>query len=201
MLISTIIGFVCLPVFCLGCAWLSEVNDRRRSNKHIFDIVNMYTPNTLNLLAPLITEQHKLFLKACLKVNNDISNILNNSTINSTNYLTNNIFPNVTLIDVLKIKVPVLRYLSAQEFLCKDKNEYLTNVYNEYINLGGQPDTVIYGLPEYIALILDLTPEGFNSYSDNEQGKTYFKLLATPTQLRDTVLMYGNCNNNGNALI
>lgn len=167
--LSNILGVFLLPICCIGCVWFSDSKDQRKNNKYLFDIVDSYTANKLNLIAPIINQQHEFFLKACLNINKEYKGH----------------FHNITLIDVLSLKIPVLGCLRSQEYN-DNKKEYLTQVFDEYMKLGGQPDQVLYGMPEYIALILDLTEDGYNSYYDSVEGNRCFKLLSTPTLLRDT---------------
>lgn len=172
-------GVLTLPCCFLGMICLALNEDDKRDMKYLFKIVDMYGVEVLNKLAPLVAKEHELFLRACREVNEG-----GGVTI----------YPNVTLLDALRVGMP-----SVGGVLCildssglgrygggKDKEEYLGLVYKRYIELGGNIGMVVYGLPEYVAIIYDIRDHEYIGITEVE----YFRQITGATQLHELVMSY-----------
>lgn len=185
------LGIFCIPFCCMGVLLLKELREDTRDEKYLFKIVKLYGEKVLNDLRPLVEYEHQLFLKACHHVN---KNALQDDV---------NIFPNVILLDAIEAVLPtvgiVLNYPRRETTYCqskqtsesekeKKKNMYLLDVYNKYIDLGGNITNVVYGLPEYLAIMNDTL-----SFTMID----YYKQLLRSTQLYELVMSYkpGTTNN------
>ena len=168
--IGSCVGISFLPCLCIGLIPLSKVGEDQNEMRHLHRIVDTYGEKTLKRLSPAVLNEHKIFLKACIEVNET----------------TKQVFPTATLLDAIEVGLPgigyILNYIRHQDMnMTQDKRTYLSNVFVKYNQLGGKIDIVIYGLPEYILLIY---PE------INSIVKAYYTAICGQTQLRELVMSY-----------
>lgn len=177
---SKLLGWICRPFCCLGMICLSNANDKEKYTKYINKVVEMYTRDVLISLAPKVINEHKIFLKAC--------NEVNTLSIKEGR----KIYPYINLIDVISVAMPIMGcVLKDIAFWCLDKNEkeeYLLKIYKKYIELGGNTSIVVYGLPEYIAIVFDLGKQGYSKVYDEIDCEKIFKMITCETQLHEVIL-------------
>lgn len=182
---SRILGWIYTPLCCAGMICRSEATIQKNNTKYIDKIVSMYSRDELQNLAPKVADEHQLFLKAATEVN--IIALKENKRI----------FPHITLIDVLGSQIPIITSISKEfEFWSAntdEKKEYLQKIYKTYIELGGNISVAIYGLPELIAINIDLTKDGYIRMFDGIDTEKQFKMIACETQLHDLIL---SCKDN-----
>lgn len=115
----------------------------------------MYSIPSLIELRKKVDHEQKLFMDACSKV------------IEKSN--TQFIIPHLRLIDAIRnsngIIAAIIKNSSMSIDLNYDKktitgrNQFTKDVYDEYITMGGNPSVILYGLAEYMAMIMDVTAD------------------------------------------
>lgn len=171
-------GWTWIPCFCAGLVCLITAKDVECTvTNKLRDIIEWYSADTLKVLGPRVRAQHDLFITACTNVNEKATKI----------------FPNVNLIDAICAYDTTFgavfnerKYSFDLSFLSNnndkdDKNKYLLDVYKEYIRLNGDSAPVIYGLPEYLAILYDPTCDIMLRYYDD---------ITKPSQLSWMIMRY-----------
>lgn len=129
--ITRCIGVFGLPFCCLGTVCLLEDNEMEFD--YLFKVVDMYSEEVLNKLAPLVNKEHVLFLRACKEVNEGMERLRRNSfsfdnaecelemeeiretptalderanLIAKPSLAEVTIYPNVTLLDAVRVGMP-----------------------------------------------------------------------------------------------
>jgi len=181
-------GISCLLCCCCGLICYLSAKVIEDALEDIYAIVAFYTKKNLNILALLIDREQKLFIKACVNINDTVD--------------ANDIIPDLKLINVIceydqKIaNILEINYhsvkttkLSRNIIFPDNKNynkEYMLKIYNEYIKLGGNISPIIYGFPEYMAIYYNPTCEFMLSL--------YRKILGQ-NQINHLILSYkGACD-------
>jgi hypothetical protein len=142
---------LCIPFFCFGlicCIPAFAVDNMACELKAV---IAYYTAHVLARLRSKVDREQGLFLDAC-------------SAINKTVPSAAHIVPRLRLIDVIRLSTPTLSVLFKDismpiSFTVANTNpghtKYIADVYDEYVRLGGNSSVVIYGLPEYLAIVID----------------------------------------------
>lgn len=167
------VGGLCIPFCCMGLTCWIPAKTAEIELKPMKTVIDKYTAPILDKLRIAVDREQSLFLRACMNVNN----------VTQTS-----IYPETTLLDAIcsfdeRIKKIIAKYAYLR-FIDKDledRKRYEQQVYEEYINIGGNPAFVLYGLPEYLCIIYE--PTGILALS-------YFRDIATNTQLSNTIQMY-----------
>lgn len=151
-------GWTWLMCCCVGLSCLIPGKEQETVVDAMRAVIDWYTTKTLDALAPLVSAQHELFLTACANVNARVTN--------------GEIFPKVNLIDAIcasdaalgaVIGAATARRVGACLANIMDprakqaKTAYLQEVHKQYMKLGGNPAVVLFGLPEYLAIVYDPT--------------------------------------------
>ena len=164
-------GWTWMGCCCIGLACCIPAVATDAVISELRSVVAFYTPDRLHKLAELIGAQQRLFIQACTRVNARIPG--------------NSIFPSITLMDAIcaadsnigAIVEDTRRTRIFQE--PAEKTQYKMDVYNEYAGMGGNTAVVLYGLPEYMALINDPTCDMMISY---------YKKIISASQLNTLVM-------------
>lgn len=145
------VGLICLPLLCTGvsCCITSLVMDV--TIKTIKKVIDFYTVPILIELRKRIDHENKLFMDACSEV------------IIKTDPLY--IVPNINIMNAIRAtdgraRAMIKDHTFSVSFIIDNKiiqgrSEFTVNVYKKYREFGGNPSVIIYGYPEYMAMIVD----------------------------------------------
>lgn len=145
MLRFKIKGLICFP--CGYWEYYRCGKEIEKSYSHVEKVIQLYTETTLDLISPLVLTQHKIFMQACTDTNKEIPSEA--------------IFANIDLIDVICSMDSQAHDLvqscctRRSSFPNIDKINYMRTIYDKYKELGGDEEVVLYGMPEYFALVDD----------------------------------------------
>ncbi len=150
---SWICGVLCCPFFCSGLVCCMNAIHMEEILTELRNIIAFYTAPVLSQLREKVDKEQKLFLDACMTVN----------TMTEGKY----IISNIRLIDVIrKTDTTIASWVLqpntiASVFKVDLDNEgttkYIIDVFTEYIRIGGNVSVIMYGLPEYLAIVMDPT--------------------------------------------
>ena len=155
-------GWLCMPICCAGFICLIPSYAFESMLTELKKIVALYTPEVLNGLAKDISREEDIFLKACTKVNETETMI----------------FPNIRLIDVIcaadqKASTMLMQYANTYEFTNKQQqHEYSLKVFDQYIINDGNSNVIIFGFPEYMARLYDVSSPKMTTLLKNLANKT-----------------------------
>jgi hypothetical protein len=146
-------GCLCMPFMCAGLVCCIPALVLEDTISSLQNVITYYTVPILDKLREKVDGEQRLFLDACSNVNTSTEGP--------------SIISNMTLIEIIRQvdskigallndpgMVPSLTFLITNQ---KGKEQYRLDVYNEYIKLGGNISVIIFGLPEYMAIIMDPT--------------------------------------------
>lgn len=148
-------GCLCIPFFCAGLFCCSTAFVLDALINALREVVAMYGIPTLIQLRQKIDHEHKVFMDACTKI------------IQTTD--SRFIVPRLRLIDAIRKTDGAIGAIIKDSSLSVDltfdkeviagRTQFVRDVYLEYIAQGGNPSIVIYGLPEYMAMMMDVTAD------------------------------------------
>ena len=167
-------GWLCMPVCCMGCICIIPAKVYEELIIDLKKIIKLYTPKKLEIIAKDISREQSIFIDACIEINKTCEQI----------------YPNTTLYDALCVTIPNFKtmigissrsrdYVSNVDKVAADA--YASKAYSVYIEKGGDINSVIYGLPEYLCTIYDPTCDTMSNL---------YKKIYTNTQLSQYVLSH-----------
>lgn len=157
-------GCLCMPFFCAGlacCVPAIALDDVKKKLECV--VSSIYSPKVLHALRIKVDREQKIFMDAC-------SNVIARTTPRF-------IIPRMTLIESIRatdrrikeiVKDPSASFdLLIDRDTIDGRNQFKLDVYNEYVSLGGNMSVILYGLPEYMAFLVDPTSDFMmNLYSE-----------------------------------
>ena len=133
IILGKVTGCLCLPACCLGisCLGISFAMEDVDA-KPLKYIIDLYTIPILDKLRHMIDFEEYLLNKVPRQ-------------------------QAVTVLDVVSVYDHDIRDLLVEFGLIKpnNNNDYMNNIYQDYIRIGGNPNVIIYGLPEYLCKLYD----------------------------------------------
>lgn len=172
-----VIGCMFLPFLCTGLACCIPAFAVDEIARPLKEIIAFYTPSVLNNIRLRVDREQKIFIDACNKVTDKCKG--------------NDVVSSLRLIDIIRlgdatigaiVRQPIMASLGIMVNMNKEgRTRYIAEVYNEYRHSGGNPSVVIYGLPEYCAVIMDPTSITMKQIYADVMG---------PTQLNSLVLLH-----------
>ena len=145
--------------------------------KIIEDIIEKYKEPTLKTLRILVDYEDVLFIMAK-------DNVKDRTGFRHSK---------ITLLDVIccceNLALEMMRSIDYKYMInhSDELKKYKTDLYNEYIALGGNPAVIMYGLPEYMCLLDN--PTGFNNRISMKTLK-YLEGLTKPCRMSEYAEMY-----------
>ena len=132
----------CCP--CGLCLCYGHALTLQRKYQSVNKVVQYYTKDVLNLIAPLIHTQHKIFIQALTDVETQSGKVCRDMTLLDA----------ICSHDVLASII-----IKGKHPMKDDENElrFLQAVFARYKELEGNECVVLYGLPEYICQVSDPT--------------------------------------------
>lgn len=154
-------GYLCMPVCCIGCSCLFADKSMTEWKDKYDAIIALYGgKQKVKELSAKIANELRLFGTARTVANTKVSPHI--------------IVRDVNMLDIIFCANPLVRQIMGAITLealvifdRKERNEYFTVVWNEYVNLGGNYHVIVYGIMEYLAMICDPTSRVME-YSVNE---------------------------------
>jgi hypothetical protein len=166
------VGTLCCPFCCIGLVCYIPAFALKEVLSSLRNIIAYYSAPILHKLRPMIDREQKLFMDACLTVNamSDGQSIVAElrliDCIRNNNEMVNSI-----------VKTPSMltqRFITDKNKL--GRSEYMNNVYEEYMKQGN-PSVVIYGFPEYLAIIMDPTSDSMVQLYESVMNDTQLSRL------------------------
>lgn len=167
------VGSVCMPLLCAGLSCCMTGMQMKEHIEILKKVIEMYGEDELRRLRKKVDKEQRLFLDACMNVNQQKSHAI--------------IVGSLRLIDCIK-KNNVLvdnmitdRGMWTFSFMTADRTNYIKDVYDEYKRMGGNESVVIYGIAEYMAVISDPT---------SIVATDMYREITGPTQLSRFVMQH-----------
>lgn len=178
------LGYLCIPCCCAGCICLGLATEVSAAAQLYVQLIEFYGGIVLaRQMAARVRQQANIFRDAVIHVNNSTTSSLS-------------IDPNLTLLDLVRYYNPrfnetcrrssCLAILDTIQDMQKNRNKaYYSSVWNTFIEMGGNPNTVIYG---FIELILE------TSDPTSTNATNYAKQILTNISLRNEIEQANKAN-------
>ena len=177
-LLLKITGGFCMLFFCLGCVCCVPGFILDQCKVKFEMVIRLYGGvDDLKVLGKKVARENELFNKTIAMVNKVYEPA---QAIDSK----------VTLFDVICHMNPRINnilnscWLARSLFLQEVKSDYMKQLWNQYIDNGGNYHVIVYGIIEYLCTLYDPTCTKIDEYLDsfNSQGALYLECIEHKTE-------------------
>lgn len=166
-------GWLCVPCFCSGCVCLAISSATEDIRSKYDAVIKFYGGEKIVVnIAEKVKVQTLIFRHAVTEVNKVVN--------------PRNIVADIDMFMMCKDMCPLFKAVSVTTLhsfisVANKSESYVVNVWNKYLELGGNYHIVIYGIIEYLCTVADPTSIYVTKYVD---------LLIKDTAFRSEVLSH-----------